>query len=136
VAKTRTVKRGYKFRFYPTQGQEAEFTRTWGCTRFVYNKALQLKSESWSKDKTNISYEGTSKELTKWKRDPETTWLKEVSSVPLQQALRHLNTAYQNFFDKRSAYPRFKARKRSKLSDLRLHRLRFRGRRTTPGQAG
>jgi len=55
-----------------------------------------------------MNYSQTSAALTALKRDPDFAWLNEVSSVPLQQALRHLQTAYRNFFDKRTGYPSFK----------------------------
>ena len=54
--------------------------------------------------------------LTAWKKTEELAFLTEVSSVPLQQALRHLQTAFANFFAKRAKYPRFKSRKRSRAS--------------------
>ena len=52
--------------------------------------------------------------LTAWKKTEELAFLNEVSSVPLQQALRHLQTAFTNFFAKRAKYPRFKSRKKSR----------------------
>ena len=54
--------------------------------------------------------------LTAWKKTEELAFLNEVSSVPLQQALRHLQTAFTNFFGKRAKYPRFKSRKKSRKS--------------------
>ncbi|GII15354.1 hypothetical protein Ppa05_20800 [Planomonospora parontospora subsp. antibiotica] len=54
--------------------------------------------------------------LTRWKKTEEPAFPTEVSSVPLQQALRHLQTAFSNFFAKRANYPRFKSRKRSRAS--------------------
>jgi putative transposase len=88
------VKRAYKFRFYPTPEQESEFIRTWGCVRLVYNKTLEYRNAAWFADKKRVSYANTDKLLTTWKRDPELAFLSEVSSVPLQQCLRHLQTAY------------------------------------------
>ena len=54
--------------------------------------------------------------LTAWKREPELTFLAEVSSVPLQQSLRHLQGAFTNFFEKRAKYPTFKTKRRSRAS--------------------
>ncbi|MBM7858238.1 zinc ribbon domain-containing protein [Lentzea nigeriaca] len=51
-----------------------------------------------------------------WKKADELAFLNEVSSVPLQQALRHLQKAFTNFFDKRAGFPRFKSRKKSHAS--------------------
>jgi transposase len=54
--------------------------------------------------------------LTAWKKTEELAFLNEVSSVPLQQALRHLQGAFASFWEKRARYPRFKSRKKSRLS--------------------
>lgn len=59
----------------------------------------------------SLSYGDTAAELALLKRQPETAWLGEVSSVPLQQTLRHLNRAFENIFQGRAAYPRFKTRR-------------------------
>ncbi len=100
--------RGFKYRFYPTDSQRLELAQTFGCTRFVYNWALALRTNSYYQDKVSLSYTDTSNALTKLKKDPEKPWLKAVSAVPLQQGLRHLNTAFGNFFKGKTKYPRFK----------------------------
>src|SRR5262245_11414435 len=112
----RIVKRAYKFRFYPTPGQAQEFTRTFGCVRLVYNKALEERTRAYTLEGRKISYVQSSAALTAWKQTKEPAFLGEVSSVPLQQALRHLQAAFANFFDKRAKYPAFKSRKKSRLS--------------------
>ena len=99
---------GFKYRFYPTSAQRLELAQTFGCTRFVYNWALALRTNSYYQEQKSLSYTDTSNALTKLKKDPEKPWLKQVSSVPLQQGLRHLNTAFQNFFKGKTKYPRFK----------------------------
>ena len=100
--------RGFKYRFYPTSAQRLELAQTFGCARFVYNWALALRTNSYYQDKISLTYTDTSNALTKLKKDPEKPWLKQVSSVPLQQGLRHLNTAFQSFFKGKTKYPRFK----------------------------
>ena len=100
--------RGFKYRFYPTVEQKIQLAQTFGCTRFVYNWALALRTDSYYQENKSLSYQDTSNALTKLKKEPEKSWLKEVSSVPLQQGLRHLNTAFKNFFAGRTKYPRFK----------------------------
>ncbi len=100
--------RGFKYRFYPTSAQRLELGQTFGCTRFVYNWALSLRTNSYYQDNVSLSYTDTSNALTKLKQDPEKPWLRAVSSVPLQQGLRHLNTAFKNFFAGRTQYPKFK----------------------------
>jgi len=113
---TEPVKRAFKYRFHPSAAQAAELTRTFGCVRTVYNLALQARTTAWFTEQRRINYVQTSALLTEWKRTEEYAYLAEVSSVPLQQALRHLQGAFVNFFEKRSAYPRFKSRKKSRNS--------------------
>ncbi len=100
--------RGFKFRFYPTKEQKIQLAQTFGCTGFVYNWALALSTDSYYQENKSLSYHDTSNALTKLKKEPDKLWLKEVSSVPLQQGLRHLNSAFKNFFAGQSKYPRFK----------------------------
>ncbi|UED83895.1 RNA-guided endonuclease InsQ/TnpB family protein [Streptomyces profundus] len=113
--KTTHVKRALKYRCYPTDAQAAELSRTFGCVRKVYNLALAARTEAWTRQE-RVNYHQTSAMLTAWKKTEEFAYLNEVSSVPLQQALRHLQGAFTNFFDKRAKYPRFKSRKRSRKS--------------------
>ncbi|WPP28625.1 RNA-guided endonuclease TnpB family protein [Streptomyces sp. CL7] len=110
------VKRAFKYRFYPTDEQAAELSRTFGCVRLVYNKALEERTRAWYGEQRRVSYVQSSAALTEWKKTEELAFLTEVSSVPLQQALRHLQTAFGNFFAKRAKYPRFKSRKKSRAS--------------------
>ena len=102
------VKRAYRFRCYPTPEQEVILARTFGCARFAYNHMLRLRTDAWFKEQKRIDYHATSAALTALKKQPEFVWLNEVSSVPVQQALRHLQTAFANFFAKRARYPSFK----------------------------
>ncbi|MGW6933667.1 RNA-guided endonuclease InsQ/TnpB family protein [Lentzea sp. NPDC054927] len=108
------VKRAFKYRFYPTEAQAAELARTFGCVRKVYNLALQARTEAWTQRGERVGYEATSAMLTLWKRTEELAFLSDVSAVPLQQTLRHLQTGFTNFFAKRARYPRFKSRKKSR----------------------
>jgi len=110
------VKRAFKFRFYPSDAQAAELARTFGCVRKVYNLALAARTEAWALRQERVNYNATSALLTAWKKTEELAFLNEVSSVPLQQALRHLQVAYTNFFAKRAKYPTFKSKKKSRRS--------------------
>ena len=102
------IKRAYRFRLYPTPEQEQVLAQTFGCARFAYNHMLRLRTDAWFSRRERIGYHETSAALTQLKKDPEFAWLNEVSSVPVQQALRHLQTAFANFFTKRAKYPTFK----------------------------
>ncbi|MFD9656334.1 RNA-guided endonuclease InsQ/TnpB family protein [Streptomyces mirabilis] len=110
------VKRAFKYRFCPTDAQAAELSRTFGCVRKVYNLALAARTEAWVTRQERVNYNATSAMLTAWKKTEELAYLNDVSSVPLQQALRHLQTAFTHYFGKRAKYPRFKSRKTSRRS--------------------
>src|SRR5690348_6549088 len=77
--------------------------------------ALAARTGAWTRQE-RVNYNQTSAMLTAWKKTGELAYLNEVSSVPLQQALRHLQTAFANFFGKRARYPRFKSRKKTRKS--------------------
>ena len=102
------MEKAYRYRFYPTVEQENLLRRTMGCARLVYNKALAARTEAWYERQERVGYSQTSSMLTNWKKEEELDFLNEVSCVPLQQGLRHLQTAFTNFFAGRAKYPNFK----------------------------
>lgn len=102
------VEAAYRFRFYPTPEQANLLNRTFGCVRVVYNRARAMREAAWTERKESVGFTQTNAMLTALKKDPAFAWLNEVSSVPLQQALRHLDTAYRNFFRKMARYPQFR----------------------------
>lgn len=112
---SRVVHRSYRYRFYPTSGQAELLNKTFGCVRYVYNRALAERHRAWVQERRRITFAQSNKMLTAWKRDPETTWLAEPSKDPLQVALLNLQAAYVNFWSKRTRYPKFK--KRGKTTD-------------------
>ncbi|WP_040833155.1 RNA-guided endonuclease InsQ/TnpB family protein [Nocardia brevicatena] len=105
---SRVVKRAYRYRFYPTTEQEQQLSRTFGCVRYVYNRALAERSRAWTIEQRRVTHAETDKMLTSWKRDPETVWLAEPSKGPLQAALRNLQSAFDKFRRKQAGYPKFK----------------------------
>lgn len=105
------TQKAYKFRFYPTAEQEILLRRTLGCARLVYNKALAARTEGWYENQERIGYKQTSAMLTEWKKEESLFFLKEVSCVPLQQCLRHLQSAFANFWAGRAKYPNFKKKR-------------------------
>jgi putative transposase len=107
-AKVRTACR---CRAYPDQAQQQVLARTFGCVRVVWNRTLNARRARYAADGSRTSYAQTDRALTVMKRDPELAFLNEVSSVPLQQALRHQHKAFAAFFGKRARYPRFKSRR-------------------------
>jgi putative transposase len=102
------TQKAFKYRFYPTSEQENLLRRTMGCARLVYNRALAARTEAWYERQERVGYAETSTMLTSWKKQEELQFLSEVSCVPLQQGLRHLQTAFTNFFAGRAKYPNFK----------------------------
>ena len=105
------TERAYRYRFFPTPAQENLLRRTMGCVRLVYNKALATRTIAWYERQERIDYKQTSSLLTGWKKTEELNFLNDVSCVPLQQCLRHLQKAFANFWGKRAKYPRFKAKR-------------------------
>ena len=105
------MERAFKYRFYPTPEQETLLRRTLGCVRLVHNRALVMRTEAWYQRQERIGYSESSTALTGWKREDELSFLNEVSCVPLQQGLRHLQTAFTNFWTGRTAYPNFKKKR-------------------------
>ena len=104
--------RAYKYRIYPTDGQKVLFAKTFGCCRFVYNWALNLKITAYRERKETLGNVYLTN-LMKSELKAEHDWLSEVNSQSLQSALRNLDTAYTNFFRNTKAvgFPRFKSRK-------------------------
>lgn len=106
------MKARYQYRFYPTDQQQQSLAQLFGCVRVVWNDALAFCKQS---DKLP-GYNKLSALLTQSKKTEERAWLTDVSSVPLQQSLRQLDTAYKNFFNslkgkrkgKKISSPRFK----------------------------
>src|SRR6188472_2719370 len=78
--------------------------------------ALTVRTEAWTLRRERVTYNQTSAMLTAWKKTEELAYLNDVSSVPLQQALRHLQAAFTGFFAKRARHPRFKSKKKSRKS--------------------
>jgi putative transposase len=104
------VRTAYRCRAYPDPRQTAVLNRMFGCVRLVWNRTLAERSPRYRSEGERTSYRETDAALTGWKRTGELAFLSEVSSVPLQQTLRHQHTAFQNFFAARARYPRFKSR--------------------------
>jgi putative transposase len=104
------MRTAYRCRAYPNDAQQQVLARTFGCVRLVWNLMLTERSRLYRTEGKGLSYAESDRTLTAMKRDPDLAFLSEVSSVPLQQALRHQHRAFQAFFAKRTRYPRFKSR--------------------------
>ena len=105
------MRTAYKCRAYPDETQQQLLLRTFGCVRLVWNRTLAARHARWCHERTGTSYAQTDRALTELKKDPDLAFLNQVSSVPLQQALRHQHKAFSAFFARRARYPRFKSRR-------------------------
>ena len=103
---SKKTKRAYQYRFSPTPEQKSMLAQTLGCVRFVYNWGLSTRKTAYFQQGQSLSYHDLATRLPDLKK--QSPWLAEVSRVPLQQALRHLDAAYMNFFEGRTNSPTFK----------------------------
>jgi putative transposase len=116
------MKARYQYRFYPTDQQQVRLAQLFGCVRVVWNDALLLCKQS----EKLPGYNKLASFLTQAKKTEDRKWLANVSSVPLQQSLRHLDTAYKNFFNSRNGkrkgkkigMPKFKKKTNSQSAEF------------------
>ncbi len=106
---SKKTKRAYKYRVYPTAEQQKILAQTFGCCRFVYNWGLSTRKTAYFQHGQSLYYNDLAAMLPALKE--QYPWLRDVSAVPLQQALRHLDRAFVNFFDGRAEYPTFKKKR-------------------------
>lgn len=98
----------FKYELMPNGEQGRDMRRFAGSCRFVYNRALALQKARHEAGEKKLGYAGLCKALVEWKRAPEMSWLSETHAQVLQQALKNLERAYANFFEKRADFPKFK----------------------------
>lgn len=109
-----TVLKAFKYRIEPTNEQAALINKHIGCTRFLYNLALECKQIAYASAQVNLSRYDLQKQLVDLKA--ECKWLKDVNSQSLQVALMNLDAAYLNFFKGRASFPKFKSKQRGSQS--------------------
>ncbi len=109
-----TRQRVYRYRCYPTPAQTAQLTQTFGACRWAYNEALALRDRAWREHRVSLGFAESCRALTGWRNAEGTRWLQEVSSVVLQQALRHLDAAFGRFFQGTARHPRRRKKGRSR----------------------
>lgn len=107
-----THRKVYRFQVNPTPAQAEQFYQMAGAKRYVFNWALARRKDHYAEHAQGLSAKVLSADLTAVKKQPDTEWLKAVDSQLLQQALKDVDRAFQNFFDKRSRFPRFKSKRR------------------------
>jgi putative transposase len=101
-------RQAFKFELLPRGRQQRDMRRFAGACRYVFNQALALQKANYEGGGKFIGYVAMAKRLTDWRNGSETRWLKAAPVHPLQHALKDLERAYQNYFAKRAAFPRFK----------------------------
>lgn len=111
--------KAYKYRIYPNKEQEILIQKTFGCVRFVYNYFLEERITAYKESKESKTFFQQNKSLTALKQ--EYKWLQEPDKNALQNALRDLNMAYQNFFRRvknheSPGFPKFKSKKNDRKS--------------------
>jgi transposase len=114
-----SVQLRYRYRLYPSRGQQQALARAFGCARVVFNDALAARQDAHQAGLPYPTDAELSARLTAAKATPERAWLGEVSAAVLQQALADLNAGYRNFFaslngrrrGRKAGPPRFRSRK-------------------------
>ena len=104
--------RGIKIRLYPNKTQEQVLNKVLGCYRFVYNHMLALKQKEYNENKKSLGLA----ELSKYfhgtlLKNEQYTWLKEQNTKVMNQSIRQMLTAYDNFFKQHNGFPKFKSKK-------------------------
>ena len=121
----------YRYRIYPSPGQEQALARVFGCARVVYNDCLRIRDQAHAGGEKISDTEVQRRAVTLAKATPQRAWLREVASVALVQACQDARRAYRNWFDslsgkrkgRRTGHPKFRS-KRGRQS-IRLTRNGF-----------
>src|SRR5260370_18420077 len=103
----------FKVELMPTGEQARDMRRFAGACRFVFNKALALQNENYRNGGKYIGYVPMAKHLTAWRNSVDTPWMAETPSSAQQSALKELDVAYKNFFQKTAAFPSFTPKRQS-----------------------
>ena len=103
--------KGFRYRIYPNKEQEELISKHIGCSRWIYNYALNKKNKSYQETGKGLSRFDIQKDLPSLKKEENTSWLKEVNSQTLQASLENLDKAYTKFFKEKKGFPKFKSKK-------------------------
>ncbi len=110
------IYKAYKYRIYPNKEQEELISKHIGCSRWIYNYALDKKTKSYQETGKGLSRFDIQKDLPILKKEETTSWLKEVNSQSLQASLENLDKAYTKFFKEKKGFPKFKSKKDNRQS--------------------
>jgi putative transposase len=120
------MRTAYKCRAYPDSEQVSVLNRTFGCVRVVWNRTLAWRHARYYGEQASTSFTQANAYLTAMKASEDLGWLNEVSSVPLQQAIRHQQVAFSNFFAGHARYPRYKSRNGRQSAEYTRSGFRYR----------
>lgn len=104
------IHKSYKFKIAPDDKQKELLAKHFGACRFVFNRYLNSRKETYIKEKKSLNYYDNANDLTKLKKEEDFVWLREINSQSLQSSLRNLDNAYNKFFRKQTNFPRFKSK--------------------------
>jgi len=105
------IYKAFKYRLYPNKGQQELIAKHIGCSRWIYNYALNKKTKSYQETGRGLSRFDIQKDLPSLKKDENTSWLKEVNSQTLQASLENMDKAFTKFFKEKKGFPKFKSKK-------------------------
>ena len=108
--------KSYKYILKPNKNQKIFFEKSFGCTRFVYNWALNKRIEAYQQRKERLSCVDLCKMLTSLKKEEDKIWLSEVSNECLQQSIRNMDSAFTGFFREKKGFPKYKSKKNDRKS--------------------
>lgn len=114
------VQRSYKLRVYPSTTQQQQLSECFGIARFAFNCSLDAISTAYRTQGQRFSAIDCSRALTELKKEPDYQWLKNAPATVVTQSLRHLDTAFKNFFAGRAKYPRFKKKLNKQTATFQL----------------
>ena len=120
------MRTAYKCRAYPDEAQASVLNRTFGCVRVVWNRTLAWRHQRYRGEQARTNFTQANAYLTAVKATEEAAFLNEVSSVPLQQAIRHQQVAFTNFFAGRARHPRYKSRNGRQSAEYTRSGFRYR----------
>lgn len=110
------MEKSFKVQIFPNKEQQKLMFKSFGCARFAYNWALNLQQENYKSGGKFIQDGYLRKQFTQLKKQEEFSWLKEINNNVTKQAIKDLCKSYKSFFKGITKYPKFKSKKKSKLS--------------------
>ena len=106
----KVIHKSYKFKIAPDKEQKSLLAKHFGACRFVFNRYLSSRKETYLEQKKSLNYYDNANDLTVLKKEEQFVWLKEINAQSLQSSLKNLDISYNRFFRKQTQFPRFKSK--------------------------